>query len=170
MREPNANWTEGELEFNFETCSSQVWRPESLSRHLKAPDFVAPYDNETWIIEVKNPEAAKPLHRPGEIKAMIKSLQNDALAKEHLLPKLYGIYVYCAMTGQVMKAPIRYAAVIGVTDLDAALRSNVTNILQKVIDAVGPLDRITGFAPVAEVHSVESWNNKFHDKAISRLA
>jgi gamma-glutamyl:cysteine ligase YbdK (ATP-grasp superfamily) len=164
----NPNWVEGSLEFDFSGAVDPVEKPDRPAQPLKSVDFVAKYARELWLIEVKDPDAAPAPQQRGAINAMIAGIQNDELLKQHLLPKIYGTFVYLVQNRREPRGRVRYGVLIGLTALTAADRAVLTDKLQRVIDRVGPKVRHSRMWPIAEVHNVASWNGAHPDMAITR--
>jgi hypothetical protein len=135
---------------------------------LKSVDFWARYPGVTWLIEVKDPESASPAHQPSAVAGVLKEIRNDRLLKEHLLPKLYGVFAYLVVTGREPRGPVRYAVLIGLSDLTADERHVLTNGVQRVVDRIGPKVRHGRHWPIVEVHNVASWNRAHPTMAVTR--
>lgn len=163
----NPNWTEGKLEFDF-SSALKTEKPDAAAAPLKATDFWVRFPRETWLIEVKDPEAARLDYRPGAVIGAFKEIQNDALLKEHLLPKIYGVYAYLVDSARAPRGRVRYCVVIGLASLSAADRTVLTNKIQRTVDQIGPKVRHGKYWPVVEVHNVESWNHKYPQIRITR--
>jgi hypothetical protein len=159
---------EGKLEFDLSGATQPIERPDRLAQPLKSVDFIAKYPRELWLIEVKDPEGAPVPHQTGAIHATIAGLQSDGLLKEHLLPKLYGTFVYLVGDGREPRGRVRYATLIGLSSLTAAERSVLTDKIQRTIDRIGPKIRYSRLWPVAEVHNVASWNTAHATMVIIR--
>jgi hypothetical protein len=156
-------WTEGEpgeaqWEFDFSGLRSPVERPERTERALPVVDFAFRRGGETWLIECKNPEAPRSPHDMGSVRSAWRAFQYDVLLKQHLFPKLYGTFVYLALTERLYRGRVRYIVIIGLTGLDAHTRSSLTDKLQRVIHRIGPKLRHSRHVPVVEVHNPASWN------------
>ncbi len=161
-------WTEGQWEFDFSGLSLPVERPEQIERSLKVVNFVFRLKSETWFIECKDPEGTPLPRRADKIKEMWSAIKNDALLKEHLLPKLYGTFVHLTLTGTLHRGRVRYGVIIGLSDLDAATRLVLIDTVQRVIDRIGPKLRHSRHVPVVEVHNVSSWNAAYPNMSITR--
>jgi hypothetical protein len=164
----NPNWTEEKLEFDLSGAAQPVERPDAAAQPLKAVDFIAKYPHELLLIEVKDPEGAPLPHQAGAINAVISKLQNDGLLKEHLLPKLYGTFVYLIGEGREPHGRVRYVTLMGLSSPTAAERSMLTDKIQRVIDRIGPKIRHSRLWPIAEVHNIASWNAKYPQMSITR--
>ena len=163
----NPIWTEDKLEFDF-SGAGFLEKPGSLASPLKSVDFWAQYPGETWLIEVKDPEQAPPVHLPGAVASVLAEIGNDSLLKEHLLPKLYGMFAYMVMTHREPRGRVRYGVLIGLSDLTAAERHTLTDNVQRVVDRIGPKIRYGKHWPVVEVHNVASWNAAHPHMTITR--
>ena len=150
---------------------SETRRPEkSPGNKLKVVDFIWSAAGTTWLVEIKDPEATPEDRREGEVKGTPARLASGDLVDEHFLPKLFGTYVWMRREGLLRPVPHRYVVLIGMDRLDAALRNAVTDRIQREIDAVGPLDRTTDRAPMAEAHDLASWNALAGTPEIAREA
>lgn len=165
----NPDWTEGKLEFDLSGATRPVERPDKLAQPLKSVDFIANYPRQLWLIEVKDPDGAPPAYQPLSIKSVLSELSNDALLKEHILPKLYGTFIYLIETQREPRGRVRYAVLIGLSTLTAADRHMLTDKIQRVIDRIGPKIRHSRLWPIAEVHNVNSWNTTHPTMQITRL-
>ena len=154
----NLDWTEGKLEFDFSTAIATD-KPDKKADPLKSVDFWVQYRNELWLIEVKDPEAAASPHQSSAAASVLKEILNDHLLKEHLLPKLYGVFAYLVEIHREPRGRIRYGVVIGMSSLTAAERTMLTNKVQRIVDRIGPKVRYGRHWPVIEVHNVVSWNH-----------
>ncbi len=87
---------------------------------------------------------------------------------EHILPKLYGAFVYLVQNRREPRRRVRYGIVIGLASLTAAERSALTDKSQRVVDRVGPKIRHSRNCPVIEIHNIESWNVAHPEMSIAR--
>jgi hypothetical protein len=142
-------------------------RPEKEERTLKCVDFVWQSPDETWLVEIKDPERPEEPYRTQAVSEAAATLLSGRLVDEHFLPKLFGTYVWLRRKGLLRAVSHRYAVLIA-TPLDAPLRNSVMDRVQREIDGVGPFDRERGIAPVAEVHDLASWNALSGTPKISR--
>ncbi len=159
-----AEWTEGELEFDFstalQTCQpDQIAEPlTSKAEPLKSVDFYVWFPDELWLIELKDPEDAPTAKIDGETKAAWSALKNDALLKEHLLPKLYGAFVHLTLEEDDISGRNKYVVIIGLTDLTNADRNLLTDKIERVIQKIGPKFRDSQYWPGPDIHNLQSWN------------
>lgn len=137
---------------------AETRRVEQEERTLKVVDFLWQPAEATWLVEIKDPEGAPGAYRTEAVSATLSTLASGMLVDEHFLPKLFGTYVWLAREGLLRPVAHRYAVLIGMDRLDAALRLAAGDRVQRSIDAVGPVDRASGRAPFAEVHDLRSWN------------
>jgi hypothetical protein len=163
----NPEWTEGQLEFNF-SGAAKTEKPDASAAPLKSTDFWVTFPTETWLIEIKDPDGANAAYHASAVAGILKQIQNDALLKEHLLPKNYGVFAHLSDLGQLPLGTVRYGIVIGLAELSAADRTMLANKVQRCIDSIGPGVKRSASWPIAEVHNVESWNQKFPDMQITR--
>jgi hypothetical protein len=167
MNGMNPDWTEGKLEFDFSGALTTE-KPDVAAAPLKSTDFWVLFPRETWLIEVKDPDRTPVAQHAGEVAGMLRKIQNNALLKEHLLPKIYGIYAYLVDTAREPRGKVRYVVLIGLTTLSAADRTTLANKIQRTLDRIGPKVRHSRYWPVAEVHNVDSWNSKYPHMRITR--
>lgn len=165
----NPLWTEGSLEFDF-SGAIHTDQPEKPAQPLKSVDFWARYPGCVWLIEVKDPDGAPAPHHAGAVASILKTVFNDHLLKEHLLPKLYGSYAHLMDTGREPRGPVRYGVLLGLTSLTSADRTVLTNKLQRYVDRIGPKVRHSRHWPIVEVHNLSSWNAAHPEMAITRHA
>lgn len=161
-------WSEGRLEFDFAGADEVVEKPDALARPLKSVDFIVRFRREIWLIEVKDPEGSPIPHRDGAVKDTISTIQNGGLLREHLLPKLYGTFAYLVEEKREPRGAVRYGVIIGLASLTWGDRTLLTNRLQRTIDRIGPKIRHSRHWPVAEVHTVDSWNAAHSNMRIVR--
>jgi len=108
------------------------------------------------------------MNAASEAQGLLKELRNDVLFKQHLLPKLYGTYVYLAIADRLPQGQVRYGVVIGLAALDTGLCIALADRLQRIINQVGPKRRYSRFVPLIEITTVERWNRRYPNKAIQR--
>lgn len=161
---------EGSLQFELRNNIKTPYKLDEIERTLKAVDFVIQFSDEMILIEVKDPEGTIASKRDGQIKAVFSELENDTLIKQHLLPKLYGSFAYFVMTNCKPLCPVRYLVLICLADLTMSERTTVTNKLQRIIVAIGPVVATTTHRPVVEVHNLESWARNHPNITITRVA
>ncbi len=154
-------WMEGRLTFNFASVINPVRKPDKDENTLKTVDFIAEYPAVLWLIDVKDPERTSITHQQDAIQETLTSISNDSLLKEHLLPKLYGTFVYLVEKELESRGNILYVTLIGVTELDAALRSSLRDKIQRYINRIGPKFQNSHHSPIADVHNIASWNQAY---------
>lgn len=166
-----AEWTENQLEFDFssalQTCKpdEQAEPMTSVAPPLKSMDFYVWLPNLLWFIEVKDPEATT---HPGAKAAVLAELKNDALLKEHILPKLFGAYAHFAFEEADLAGPVRYTVLIGLSTLTNADRTMLTDKISRIISKIGPKLRHGRYWPQPEVHNLDSWNGAHPDFKVTR--
>lgn len=166
-----AEWTENKLEFDF-SSALQTCKPDELAEPmtqlappLKSMDFYVWLPKLLWFIEVKDPEGTT---HPGATASVWAELKNDALLKEHLLPKLFGAYAHFVFEDADLSGPVRYSVLIGLSGLTNADRSMLTDKINRVISKIGPKLRHGRYWPQPEVHNVQSWNVAYPHVQITR--
>ena len=166
-----SEWTEGKLEFNFsmafQTCQPDVAAEPmtAMAPPLKSMDFYVWLPRLLWFIEIKDPEGTS---HPNAKASVLSELKNDALLKEHLLPKLFGAYAHFVFEDADLSGPIRFSVLIGLTDLTAPERNMLTDKLNRVISRIGPKLRHGRYWPSVEVHNLDSWNRTYPDFPVQR--
>ena len=165
-------WSEGQLEFDFSsalrTCQPDK-KAEPLSTvapPLKSVDFYVWYPGLLWLIEVKDPDSTPP--KAGAQKAFYSEMKNDALLKEHILPKLYGACAHLAIENVDLTDKIRCGIVVGLRDLSNADRHMLTDKIDRIVRQIGPKLGFSNDWPGTEVHSLESWNDAHPEMKVSR--
>ena len=170
-----AEWTEGQLEFNF-SSALQTCQPDknpgplaTVAPPLKSVDFYVWLTGQLWLIEVKDPEAARDNMVEIAKKTLYSELKNDALLKEHILPKLFGSYVHLAFEDVDLDVPVRYGVVLGVRGLSNADRNTLTDKIERIVRKIGPKVGPSNHWPEIEVHNLESWNKAHPEMKVSRV-
>lgn len=169
----NPNWAEGELAFDFSTATLTCQPDRSvnnltrLAPPLKSVDFYVWFDAELWLIEVKDPDAAP--YEYSSQKEALSRLKNDALLKEHFLPKLYGSFCHLLEEGKDLTVPIRYMVVIGFSELSVYDQDRLTQRLSAFAKVIGPKHKDSNADVEPEVHNIESWNRRYPNIPLTRI-
>jgi hypothetical protein len=168
------DWTEGRIEFDF-SAALQTCQPDAeaaplatIAPPLKSVDFYVWYERELWLIEIKDPEAALLNKVDSARKSVWSELKNDALLKEHLLPKLFGAFVHLSLENVGLGGRIRYGILIALTDLSNADRNMLTDKVERVVQKIGPKLRGSRFWPQTEVHNISSWNKSHATMSVTK--
>ncbi len=96
MVDRNPDWREKDLYFDFSQAESVFsldnhGRGHGMSKIMKAVDFVVEWQDEFWLIEVKDPEDSSiPLEHQDKQRAdFFKKIQSKSLIYAELFPKFY---------------------------------------------------------------------------------
>lgn len=173
--EENPQWREADLYFDF----SQAVRVEkldgaqhSLSHLMKSVDFLVEWEDQLWLIEVKDPENGNipEQHRAARSAEFRASLASDTLINEHLFPKLRDSLLYLGLDEGISDKPLRYLAIVAVESLEVAELEGLRNRLWQHSWVAGPPKR--GWRKSFNVHAfnVSQWNRLLERCPVSRIS
>jgi hypothetical protein len=175
--EINHQWVENDLYFDFSKAKSAFKLDQSghdghgLSNFFKSVDFVVEWDNQFWLIEVKDPENGKiPARYKNEKQREFKSdIQSDKLIEKHLFPKFRDSLIYLSLDQGIPKLPLRYISLIGLESLEPAELSALKSALWDKEWMKGP---VRGWAKSFDVQcmNVSQWNRLLTQCPITRIS
>lgn len=173
----NSEWQESGLYFDFKEAKSVIsldnhGRGHGMTRIMKAVDFVVEWNDEFWLIEVKNPEnpAIDPERKAQAIQEFLENIQSKTLIYSELFPKLIDSVLFLGFDRGIPSKPMRYMALIGVSFLEPAHFITLTDVLVAHYDAClkGPRD---GWSKGFSVHlfNLELWNRALPQCQVTRV-
>ena len=173
--EENQQWCEADLYFDF----SRAVRVEKLdgSQHglshlMKSVDFLVEWEDQLWLIEVKDPEngSIPEQHRTERLLEFRANLIGDTLINEHLFPKLRDSLLYLGLDEGILNKPLRYLTIIAVESLEVAELEGLRNRLWQHAWVSGPPKR--GWRKSFDVHAfnIGQWNRSFEGCPVIRIS
>lgn len=135
---------EGDLVFSFEN-PARIERFDDDTTHgmghrMKRIDFIVTFQQETWLVEVKDPENRRiPAHRTqAELENFRKKMRSETLYRRELAPKLRETLIYLSLAHRAPTNRISYIAFIQITRLDAAMLLTAQEKLRRLCYMPGP--------------------------------
>ncbi|ABK43091.1 conserved hypothetical protein [Magnetococcus marinus MC-1] len=178
MTVPNQEWMEGELYFDFSQALSVIsldghGQGHGMSHLMKAVDFVVEWEQELWLIEIKDPEKSTipKQHRVAQLESFHQKLSSQSLLHAELFPKLIDSLIYLGLNQGISKKPMRYLTLIGMSSLQPPF---LTVLKDALLNLHGGclLGRPTkGWEKGFDVHlfNLELWNEWFPHCPASRI-
>jgi len=170
-----AEINERDLTFTFRDALS-VERFDDDTTHgmghrMKRVDFVVAFPNETWLIEVKDPEnRIIPAHlKQAQLDAFRKKMHSETLYGRELAPKLRDTLVYLSLAHRSPINKITFICVISIATLDAAMLLTALNKLERSCYLPGPFKRPWASNFSVLVLNMDAWNEKLHPHSVRRL-
>ena len=172
--EQNPGWVEGDLYIDF-SQARQAWKLDGpkhgLSHCMHSVDFVVEWENQLWLIEIKDPDNG---HIPDQHKAKQRrhfkqQLLSHHLINKHLFPKLRDSLIYLSLNKGIADKPMKYIALIGLSTLQPAELGGLTQALWDHEWVKGPK---AGWQKSFDVHclSVGQWNRLLKQCPITRIS
>ncbi|MEO5367189.1 MAG: hypothetical protein H7831_12745 [Magnetococcus sp. WYHC-3] len=179
MATPNPDWTEGDIQFDFSKARTvisldQHGRGHGLSHVLKSVDFVVEWDNDFWLIEVKDPENARiPVeHRKEQQQAFGKKMSSRSLIHAELFPKFIDSLIFLGLDRGIPPKPMKYLTLIAMADLGPAqlgpLQDALKNHHERCLLGPAPRGWSKGFSVF--MFTLELWNERFPHCRATRVA
>lgn len=172
--EQNPQWREADLYFDFSraTRAFKLDTPEhGLSHAMKSVDFVVEWEQQFWLIEVKDPEQGgiPAQHRQNQQAQFRQDLLGGQLVEKHLFPKLRDSLIYLGLDEGIPAKPLRYLSLIGLESLQVAELEGLRNKLWQHA-WVGGSKR--GWKKPFDVHAltVSQWNRLLVQCPITRIS
>ncbi|MFM5425238.1 hypothetical protein ACET8S_20735 [Aeromonas veronii] len=175
--EQNAQWVENDLYFDFSKAVSAFKLDEDgkdghgLSCFLKSVDFIVQWENQFWLIEVKDPENGKipAQHRSHQLKSFKNDLESNTLIEKHLFPKLRDSLIYLGMNNGIPNISMRYICLIAVGSLGVAELSGLKQALWNTEWVKGPA---RGWSKNFDIQclNIEQWNKHLKNCPITRIS
>ncbi|WP_130471951.1 hypothetical protein [Candidatus Magnetaquicoccus inordinatus] len=163
----NSEWQESGLYFDFSGAISVIsldnhGKGHGLSHILKAVDFVVEWDDEFWLIEVKNPENPTiPLeHQERNRQEFFERIESKLLIDEELYPKFIHSLQFLGLDSGIPSKPMRYLTLIGLSNLEPVHFSALADALKGHSKGLLQGPPRTGWSKGFSVHlfNLELWN------------
>ena len=84
---------------------------------LCAADFLVEWDDQLWLIEIKDPESTPAAHREKAVKKFSHELEQKTLISKQLSPTLRDSLFYLWLENWDLNKPIHYFVVIGLESI-----------------------------------------------------
>jgi hypothetical protein len=172
------DWQESGLYFDFKgakTVISLDKHGHGLSHILKAVDFVVEWDDQFWLVEVKNPEDSE-IPSQYKDKAIEKYFKKITTPSSSICDDLYQKFVdsllYLGLDcGIPSEKPMRYMTLIALSALTPIQLSNLLYKLLAISNGLlqGPPKK--GWSKGFSVHlfNLELWNRAFPQCQVTRV-
>ncbi|MBF0261843.1 MAG: hypothetical protein HQL97_08435 [Magnetococcales bacterium] len=173
----NSEWQESGLHFDFTKAKSVIsldnhGKGHGMTKIMKSVDFVVEWDDEFWLIEVKNPENPDiaPERQDMAKRDFFEKIQSKSLIFSELFPKLIDSILFLGFDRGIPFKPMRYMALIGLSILEPAHFITLRDALEAHYDGClkGPKD---GWSKNFSVHlfNLELWNEKLPQCQVTRV-
>ena len=169
---------EGNLQFDFSQAIS-VWRCEGeiggkMSHCMKCVEFVVEWHDETWLIEVKDPENPNipKEYSKKEYQEFIAKLRYDTLFSEELGPKAKDTFLYLYLTKAIGEKPLKYLVLLGLDSFTDSQIEHLHTPLKRSICFLGPDNSNwqNQYFEAANIFNIRKWNKYFPECQIKRIA
>jgi hypothetical protein len=141
-----------------------------MTHVMKCVDFIVQFPNETWLIEVKDPEsgqiAAGRTHVARE--SFRRKMRSGTLYTRELGPKLRDTLVYLCLSRRSPTNRIVYVVFIGLARLNSAMLLTARNNLKRRCYLPGPHGQAWPSNFDVVVANVAAWNASFHPHSVRR--
>ncbi|MBF0438400.1 MAG: hypothetical protein HQL93_04685 [Magnetococcales bacterium] len=129
-------WRENDLYFDFSKAVSVIKLDSlehGLSHHMKAVDFVVEWQNQYWLIEVKDPENSTipQEKRINSMNSFSDKMLSGSIMKQHLSPKFRDSLVYLGLDRGIPSKSMRYYALIGIESLDPLMLNSLADTFRQ---------------------------------------
>lgn len=162
-----------DLEFSFP--KDLVWEeldPEGkpLPEKLNLVDIVIEREHDVLLVEVKDPSHVRVPENNRTCYA--KSLRDNTVLKQELVPKVRGSYLYLHLMERDDK-PFKYVVLLGLDAFDVQIQAGIlSGFKDRLVENVqneGPCWK-KKYIEDCVVLSVELWNKRFADWPIERIS
>ena len=142
-------------------------RHHGLSHCMSAVDWIVDLEDETYFVEVKDPDA--PTARVhGQRDEFVRDLSSGKLSKK-LVKKFRDTFLYEWACKRVDK-PVRYVVIVALSELDPALLETRTDELNRRLPSGTPGSWARPLAKGCIVVNLETWNQTFPQLRLSRIS
>ena len=170
-----ADWQEEDLYFDFSKAKSAVKfdsKDHDLSRLMKAVDYVVEWEDQFWLVEVKDPENSNiPLRYQDKAgRDFFEKIQSKSLIYAELFPKFIDSLIYLGLDRGIPSKPMYFLTLIGLSSLVPAQLGALSNKLLQHYDGClkGPTDGWSkGFS--VQIFNLELWNRAFPQCPVTRI-
>jgi len=166
---------EGSLRFEFRDARAVAkfdGADHGLSHTMKAVDFVVTWDEEIWLVEVKDPTDPRiPLHKISDVRTdFIQKVGSGKLIEHELKPKLRDSFLYLHLEARLEPSRLRYLVLLAI-DLDPRLMMAQRERLERLLPIHGPGGRPwrRPFVSDALILDIETWNSSLPGTRVHRL-
>lgn len=168
---------EGNLQFDF----SKAVRVFEFDKHIspkishcmKCVDFLVEWQNEVWLIEVKDPEnpAIPSQYRSREYKRFVSTLSSDKLFSQELGPKGKDSFLYLYLSGKLVDKSLKYFVLLGLDTFSDSQLLPLNTPLRRSICLSGHGDKTwtNPYFESALVFNIRNWNKHFPECLIQRI-
>lgn len=173
----NTPWMERSLAFDFSQARLALkfddpqWHGLTHGG-LSCADFLVEWDDQLWLIEIKDPESAPENHRDTAIRKFTAALDRKTLITQQLAPTLRDSLFYLWFDGWQLSKPIQYLVVIGLESMSPQNLSVLRNTFLRETWLQGPTAR--GWKQPLNVSvnflTVSAWNALFPHCPITRIS
>jgi hypothetical protein len=141
-----------------------------LQASMKRVDFIVTFPQQTWLIEVKDPENRTiPPHRAAAQRQRFRRrMYRGSLYSRELAPKLKDTLVYLTLAQRAPANEIRYVVLLGLARLDAAMLLTAQDKLRRLCFLPGPFQRDWPSRFAVMVFDIESWNRNLTPHSVRR--
>lgn len=160
---------EGNLQFDF-SSSVKVWEYDreigaKMSHCMKCVDFIVEWEEEIWLIEVKDPEDPKipKQYKKKQYDNFISKLKHDELFFQELGPKAKDTFLYLYLSGALGKKPLKYLVLLGLDSFSDSQIQPLNTTLKRSICFLGPENKAwtNQYLKEALVFNLKKWNKYF---------
>ncbi len=165
---------EEDLVFSFENPFVPVRFDDEtthgMSRVMKRVDFLVTSPQQTWLIEVKDPENRNiPTPLVASKRASFrKKMHSGTLYSRELAPKLKDTLLYLTLAHRAPTNEIRYLVFIGLARLDATMLLTAQDKLKRLCFLPGPFQRDWASKFDVVVLNLASWNRNLAPHSVRR--
>lgn len=168
---------EGSLQFDF----SQAVRVLEFDKHIspkvshcmKCVDFLVEWQNEVWLVEVKDPEDPNIPEQNSikEYKRFVSTLYSEKLFSQELGPKAKDSFLYLYLSRKLIDKPLKYFVLLGLDSFsDSQLLPLNTPLRRSIcLSGLGDKEWTTPYFKAALVFNIRNWNNSFPECLIQRI-
>ena len=137
---------------------------------MKRVDFIATSPDETWLIEVKDPEnrIIPPTQTVAQRASFRKKMKSGTLYSRELAPKFKDTLIYLALANRAPAREIRYIVFIGLAKLGAAMLLTAQNRLRQLCFLPGPFQGNWASNFDVIVLNMAAWNRKLAPHSVRR--
>jgi len=163
-----------DLIFSFDAPFVAVLFDDSTTHgmhdRMKKVDFLVTSPQQTWLIEVKDPESRRiPAARAAaERNNFLRKYRSGTLYTRELAPKLKDTLIYLTLAHQAPANEIRYIVLIGLTRMDARSLETARNRLRKLCDYPGPFQQEWASKFDVIVLNMAAWNRSMSPHSVRR--